>query len=197
MSIIYRYGISLLDRKNHSKAEKQELMIDKETGQILLKKDNGCILSYDSATRFKLSCNNFALAAERNMFFGKIYSVVLDLLLLPSRVEISNDIIPNEVIHIGNIDKFMLQLDLDVLENIVNTFGNVTSMDSLYVDLTLSRANGDETYISYPLHSQTDIIYLNTLSDTNITSIKISSKDTEIDILTSEFIIHNILVATV
>ena len=195
MSIIYRYGVSMLSRKNHIKALPEELMIDKETGQILLKQENGKIVSYDAMTRFKASVNAITSTAERLMFMGKIVSIVPENKPLPKCVTSGESILIQEVVNLGPIKKMLIQLDVDVVDT-TTTYGDLKGYENVVAEIIIDR-NGKQTTITEPILHLTDkILKFDTAEPTTITSIKIINNDEE-DNAESQYILQSILMLTV
>lgn len=195
MSIIYRYGVSLLSRKNHIKAKPEELMIDKETGQILLKQENGKILSYDAMTRFQASFNTISATAERRMIMGKILSIVPDNLALPRCIASGDEILVSEVANLGSIKKVVVQLDVDVIDT-DSTFGDIKESDKVKATVKLQRKSGKTETVTMPVLKLADnVIAFDNADETSITSITIFNED-EADNASSQYILQNILVLT-
>ena len=195
MSIIYRYGVSMLSRKNHIKALPEELMIDKETGQILLKQENGKIVSYDAMTRFKASVDNIRFTAEKQLCMGKIVSIVPENTALPKCVTSDEPILVEETVELGPIKKLLIQLDVDVVDT-TSTFGDIKSYDKVLAEVIINR-NGQQTVIKEPVLQLADkIITFDTAELTSITSIKIINEDV-LDDAESQYILQNILLLTV
>lgn len=195
MSIIYRYGVSMLSRKNHIKAMPEELMIEKETGQILLKQENGKIISYDAMTRFKASVDTLRSTAERHIFMGKIISVMPENTPLPKCVTSGESVLVQEVVELGPIKKILIQLDVDAIDT-TSTFGDIKEYDKVLAEVTITR-NEEVTTIKEPVLKLADkIITFDTAEPTTITSIKIINEDA-IDNAESQYILQNILLLTV
>lgn len=195
MSIIYRYGVSMLSRKNHVKALPEELMIDKQTGQILLKQENEKIISYDAMTRFKASINTIQATAERLIFMGKIFSIVPENTPLPKCVTSGEPILVEEQVELGPIKKLLIQLDVDVIDT-TSTFGDIKEYDKVLAEIVLNR-NGQLTTIKKPVLQLADrIISFDTAQPTTITSIKIINEDA-LDNAESQYILQNILLLAV
>lgn len=195
MSIIYRYGVSMLSRKNHIKALPEELMIDKETGQILLKQENSKIISYDAMVRFKASMNAIIATAERHMFMGKIVSIVPTNTPLPKCITTGDQLLAAEVINLGPSKRFLMQLDTDVIST-ESTFGDIKEYDKVMVEIVVER-NSVQTIIKEPLlHFNEKIISFDDAQPTSITSIKIINENFEDD-AESQYILQNILILMV
>lgn len=194
MSIIYRYGVSLLSRKNHVVAEPEELMIDKETGQILLKQENSKIISYDAMTRFNTSLNAIQATAEQQMFLGKILSVIPDNTTLPKCITSGDQILVSEVVNLGPVKKMLIQLDVDVIST-VSTFGDIKESDTVVAEIVINRNGTEQTIVEPVVHLNKKVLSFDSTQETAITSIKISNTD-DTDNAESQYILQNILLLT-
>lgn len=195
MSIIYRYGVSLLSRKSHVKALPEELLIDKETGQILLKQADSNIISYDAMTRFKASTNTIRATAERLIFMGKMVSIIPENTPLPKCVTSGEPILVEETVDLGPIKKLLIQLDVDVVDK-TSTFGDIKEYDKVMAEVVINRG-GTITTIKEPVLQLADkIIKFDTSEITTITSIKIINDDA-VDNAESQYILQNILLIVV
>lgn len=194
MSIIYRYGVSMLSRKNHIKALPEELMIDKETGQILLKQVNGNIISYDATTRFKASVDHITSTAEKHMFLGLLTAVMPENMPLPKCISSNQSILVEEVVELGTVKRLLFQLDVDVIDT-TTTFGDIKSYENIMVEIIIER-NKKLTTIKEPvLHLADRVVTFDTAEPTTIKSIKIINND-EQDDQESQYILQNILMVT-
>lgn len=194
MSIIYRYGVSLLSRSNHTKAENEELMVDKETGQILLKRVDGNIMSYDATSRFTQAMDRLTALASKNLIFGKIYNILPENRDLPSALDIEEEILSgSETIEFGPITKLFLQLDIDVYDN-ESKFGDSKSLEDIIVHIAMIHGNMEVEKDIKLLDLNTQPFIFQSAEDLIIKSIKIS--DQEVD-STSHLVINNILALVV
>ena len=194
MSIIYRYGVSLLSRSSHIKAENEELLLDKETGQILLKRVDGNIMSYDAMTRFTQAMDRITSLASKNLIFGKIYNILPENRDLPSALDIDEEILSgSETIEIGPLSKLFLQLDVDVYDN-ESKYGDSKSLEDIMVHIRMSHGITEIEKDIRLLDLNAQPFIFQTSEDLIIKSIKIS--DQEVD-STSHLVINNILALVV
>ena len=194
MSIIYRYGVSLLSRSSHIKAENEELMLDKETGQILLKRVDGNIMSYDATARFTQALDRITSLAANNLIFGKVYNVLPENRDLPSALDIDEEILSgNETIELGPVTKLFLQLDVDVYDN-ESKFGDTKSLEDIMVHIVMTHGTDDIEKDIRLLDLNSNPFIFQTSKDLVIKSIKIN--DQEVD-STSHLVINNILALVV
>lgn len=195
MSIIYRYGVSMLSRKNHSRALPEELLIDKETGQILLKQENGKIISYDSSSRFKSSVDNLILTTEKQIFLGKLYACHPSVDPLPRCMNSGDTLLTAEPVLLGSIKKLLIQLDVDVLDT-SSLFGDMKEFDKVLAEVVLTRNERDITIKMPVMQLNEKVISYDTATDTVLKSIKIVNETVD-DNNRSQYILHNILLVVV
>lgn len=190
MSIIYRYGVSLLSRTNHIKAENEELMVDKETGQILLKRVDGKVMSYDSMTRFSQSMDRIKSTAAGHLIFGKIYNVLPENRDLPSAFENNEEILSGgEMIEFGPVGTLLLQLDVDVYDN-ESKFGDSKSLEDIIVHLSMNHGGIDIEKDIKLIELNSSPLEFQDKQDLIIKSIRIDDQEA---VSTSHFVINNIL----
>lgn len=186
MAIIYRYGVSLLSRGNHVDALPEELLVDKDTGQILLKRNDGKIMSYDSMSRYKESVNRICNTAFLQCLFGKVYNVLLDNTDLPIAFSNNDSILRgDETIVIPDVKRLMLQFDVDAYDD-ESKFGDSNELDKMIVHLTM---NGQDYDIS--LFDLDEKIF--EFNNEEVTITKLTIEDTTQD-TTSHLVLNNILI---
>lgn len=194
MSIIYRYGVSLLSRSSHTKAENEELMIDKETGQILLKRVDGNIMSYDASSRFTTAVDRITKLAASNLTFGKVYNILLDNRDLPSALDINEEILSgDETVVINSVTKLFLQLDVDVYDN-ESKFGDSKSLENIMVHIDMTHGGSEMKKAVRLLDLNNEPFVFQSSGELIIKSITID--DQEVD-STSHLVINNILALVV
>ena len=190
MSIIYRYGVSLLSRNNHIKAENEELMVDKETGQILLKRVDGKVMSYDSMARFAQSMDRITSTAAGHLIFGKIYNVLPENRDLPSAFDNNEEILSGgEMIEFGPVSTLLLQLDVDVYDN-ESKFGDSKSLEDILVHLSMNHGGVDIEKDIKLIELNSSPLEFQDKQDLIIKSIKVDDQEV---VSTSHFVINNIL----
>lgn len=190
MSIIYRYGVSFLSREKHIEAKNEELMVDKETSQILLKRVDGKIMSYDSMTRFTQSMDRITAIGTKNFIFGKVYNILPENRNLPSAFDVNEEILSGgETIELGTVRKLILQLDVDVYDD-ESKFGDSKSFEDIVVKLSMTHGGDviDKTIRLLDLNNGP--IEFSSSKDLVIKSIQIDDQE---EVSTSHLVINNIL----
>lgn len=111
---IYRYGVSMLSRDKHTEALHEEVMIDKTTGQVLIKlQDSDKVVSYDSQTREQNTINHIKNICDGRLIQDDISMVVLENKTLPIAID-STNIIEHEAIDIDLYNTFKMYLDVSI-----------------------------------------------------------------------------------
>lgn len=193
MSTLYRYGISALSRESHVIAKNEELLVDKKTGQILLKRQDGRIMSYDSQTRFISSVETFKNKCREFGIRGMIYAFMLDNKPLPSAFDNGEDIlIGDETLLLANCKKFLLQLDVDVFDN-ETAFGDPQTLSTLKCIITYIQDDQEYSMDVSILDLNSHVVELPEKSDVVITSIQIVDESSN----NSHYTINNILAAVI
>lgn len=111
-SAIYRYAVSLLSKIRFDDALPNEVLTDHSTGEILVKTEDGLMISYDTITRKNMALENAKNTALMKNIRPVIYEVQLDS-PLPRKVFEYDDILAKEKIDISKTNKIILHIDLD------------------------------------------------------------------------------------
>ena len=116
-----RFGISLLSKKNHSNAYNEELMVDKDTGEVLIKSPTGHTISYNYNSRSQSQIATTKSIANNLSIYGDIISIELDNMLAPSSMEYDTDYIINPLyIAYSNCKKILFNFDIDAISLVNN-----------------------------------------------------------------------------
>lgn len=164
-----RFGISLYSKKNYSSAYNEEVMIDKNTGEILIKTQNGDIRSYDYSSKLTSNINNLKKIANNKSIYGNIVNIEFDS-IAPFKMEFNKNYISTPIDIDIKCKRILFNLDIDALSmSGENTFtidkNNVNvSIDIglIYLDNTIS-----DTYtIDIDMNNLNNEVY--TLNDNSI-----------------------------
>lgn len=83
----HRFGISLLSKKNKDKAYPEEVMIDKDTGEIVVKtSDEGDVVSFNAMARRQQAIERMKLKSNNLNVFGNIYEIESNYNELPFKL---------------------------------------------------------------------------------------------------------------
>lgn len=114
----HRFAITGLSRENKANAYNEEILIEKNTGQFLIKNKAGQIISYDSLARLNEHINKMTYNAENVGIKGSLNEIELDHLELPYFVENNIDLIKSNTFVVAtkarNV-KLLLSVDLEKL----------------------------------------------------------------------------------
>lgn len=117
-----RWGFSLLSKYNHEIAYREEMMVDKLTGDIAIKTPKGDIISYNYNAKLGEHLKSARNDANNLGIYGEIYNVPFANRILPMSM---NDNIPNLYDHVyvkGDIKRFMLHCDIDSVKIDIDKF---------------------------------------------------------------------------
>lgn len=201
-----RFGISALERESRSIALNGEIMINRETSQVLIKTPiKGDIISFDYLNRMNSHIYNAATNCQLLDFYGDMCGVELTNIELPEVINEDTTILdaPLEIFSTTKLKKFMISIDLDCVEmsNILDK--PIEKECVISINITLKSDNEIKTAtIALPL-SQFNNNVINSISyvtSTNdnftvtIDSIKIK-RDASIDPTRQlKFVLYNIIV---
>lgn len=122
-----RFAVALLKKSNMQFALPGELTCDDVTGSIVLKREDGDIISLDEASRYTIHCNKLTDWCSMNgMLKGNIYSMQPDNVSYPMNVLYNTNLLDAEI-DITNIVNGYIIVSLDLLGfDIVNNVYTVS-----------------------------------------------------------------------
>ena len=113
----YRFGISLLSKDRFHDAYNEEVMIDKLTGEVLVKTPTGDTISYNYNSRLKSHIIETKAIANNVSIYGDIISIEMDDKYAPFMMEFDNNYIINETIFpYPKCKKILFNIDIDALD---------------------------------------------------------------------------------
>ena len=115
--IMNRFGVSFLSKSRKSESLNEEVMINKETGEIVLKGTAGEILSYNKVSRFNDHITKVIGICHTMNLLGKMYEVEFDVLDLPEVIDESINLFDSYAVVTNNkkISRLLISLDIDTL----------------------------------------------------------------------------------
>ena len=134
----HRFGISGLSKENINEAFLEEILVDKMTGEMLIKTPNGDIVSFDYNNRLRNNLSTIKKVGNDLNIYGNIYNIEFESLILPCMVsEMVNYLDPScELSLTGNLQKFKrLLLNVDISSFIYNE--NSITKDEVYPEFTI------------------------------------------------------------
>jgi hypothetical protein len=183
-----RWGISLLSKSKYLNAKTEEVMMDKRTGEICVKDDNGNIISYDYLSRRQNTINRCITLANNSMLRGAVYLYKglgdFNIDYYPTIFSIEGndtivDVSTSLIIKMDHSEAMMIYLDMDVID--LSNGGVINDTYPLNVTYSLS----DNEVVTVPIetfNSKTHYIDETVSNDEiNISSFSVT-KENEKDI---------------
>lgn len=128
-----RFALSFLSRSNKAQAVTGEVMMDKETGQLLVKTMSGDVMSFDSIARYRARINDVTVLAQTNGMRGLLTQVDFENLELPGVVsENTNFLLSPLTVKVNLLKRFLVSVDIDVIETAT---GNIGQEPTIYIDI--------------------------------------------------------------
>lgn len=107
-----RFALSALSKERYPESVKEEIMIDKSTGEILLKDKSGYIVSADTTNRLALAMRKAISDAEQSGICGQFYQMTFDDIELPKMISYNKNILSSPLILSSQVNKFLLNFDI-------------------------------------------------------------------------------------
>lgn len=195
MARVTPFGISALSKFNKDIAYLNEIMCNKETGEMLVRTPDGDTISYNYFNRLKTSIDTLTLASIHYNILGDLFKIAPFDIELPSPVESTID----SSIRINNpsIKGMILTVSVDGILISENNISLMTISD-IYVDYTITITYMDGTTEDMNKHIQAQ----NMISDyirfkDNVSSIDVSDMTFSASVNEGEqyiLIVNNMLV---
>lgn len=140
--MLNRFGISALSKHNANTAIEEEIMVDKTTGEFLIKSREGYVISFDAMARRKSMLENVDQINSMMNMGGDVYMIDLDHLHLPAPIEYGQQILQNSVVlKEKNLNRLLFNIDVD--EVIPNTVAEVSVNEPIVELLIHATKPGD------------------------------------------------------
>jgi len=141
----YRFGVSLLSKDRFDDAYNEEVMIDKFTGEVLVKTQTGDTISYNYNSRLKSHIIETKSIANNMSIYGDIINVEMDNdVYAPFIMEFDKNYITNTItIPYYNCKKILFNVDIDAIT--VNKSGISSERNNLLLDMELLIYYNDDT----------------------------------------------------
>lgn len=125
-NLIDRFGLSALSKKYKDKSLNEEFMINKESGEFLIKTTSGNIVSFDYLSRLNHHIEDATVKTLVFDVFGDLYSLDFDDINLPDIItEGANILSEPMLISNSNLKKLYISIDEDTIIN-----GDTTILDN-------------------------------------------------------------------
>lgn len=144
MSLIQnRYAISALSKKFKNKAYPNEIMIDKATGEIQIKCEDGNVISYNYLSRLNAHIDTLVFNSYNADLYGNIFEIELDNIDLPCTIDHSINLLDTPVeVTTRDFKAFMISVDIDAINP--STLISRLDTDELIMDMEI-QFNTDST----------------------------------------------------
>ena len=131
-----RFGISFLSKSRKAEALDEEVMIHKQTGEVLIKGAGGEILSYDKVGRLNDHINSVTNLCHTMNLLGKMYEVEFTVLDLPEVIPEAVNLLDSYAPLTTNkkISKLLVSIDIDSLKIVTP----LVSMNANQPDVTIN-----------------------------------------------------------
>lgn len=181
-TFVKRFAVSALSRIHKNNAIPGEIMIQKETGQVLIKTNSGDVISYSSLARFKNHIDTLTIMAFNLNISGDMLSIELDDIELPEVIQMNFNLLSEPLLIGTSLKKILVSIDLDCVEMSSND-GLIEHEPFIKIDLMFKK---DEDIIT------SSINLLNTQNNMNV--INVSNHINTADFLNYETYITGITV---
>lgn len=140
----YRFGISLLSKEKLEDAYLEELMVDKSTGEVLVKTPSGDTISYNYNSRVKSHLTETKTIANNVSVYGDIISIEMDNVNAPFTMTFGKNYLQNELpIIYPRCKKILFNADIDCIT--VNTQGISRDRNNISLELVMSVMFSDDS----------------------------------------------------
>ena len=140
----YRFGVSLLSKNRFKDAYNEELMVDKLTGEVLVKTPTGDTISYNYNSRIKSHIVETRSIANNVSIYGDIISIEMDDKYAPFIMDYDTDYIVSEILFsYENCKKILFNADIDAIT--VDPDGISYERNNIVLELELSLRFNDDT----------------------------------------------------
>lgn len=146
-AILNRFAISALSKKYKDQALNEEIMVDKTTGEFLIKSPNGTLMSFDAINRRRSTINDATDYALMQNMYGNMYEVKIDGLILPEPVAYDTEILSEPVTLKSNLKKVLFFIDLDEIV-VDGDVGEATENEPIVTIKILCKAAGKSKEIT-------------------------------------------------
>lgn len=122
--ILNRFAISGLSKKYNEQALPEEIMVEKNTGEFLIKTPDGITISYDAIARRRSTITDATECALTQNMIGNMYELALEEYNLPAIIPYEENILANSISLKQNLKKVLFYIDID--EIIKNALAEVS-----------------------------------------------------------------------
>lgn len=139
-----RFALSALSKDRYPESVKEEIMVDKNTGEILLKDKSGYIVSADTTNRLALAMRKAISDAEQSGICGQFYQMTFDDMELPKMISYNKNILSEPLDLSSQINKFLLNFDIS--EHFCNT-DSIDLLNETECEIKVEAKRGSQQFI--------------------------------------------------
>lgn len=145
-----RWALSALSKSRKSESQNEEIMIDKSTGEFLIKTLDGYVISYDSLNRLKNHINTVTANANNFRIQGDMFSLEIPEIEFPNVVWGDTNLLSGPLLLKTSLKKVLISIDMDCL--IMNATGSKLSQyePDIRIDYSFETAADGETTPTTP-----------------------------------------------
>ena len=107
-----RFAVSGLSKDRYSEAKNEEMLVDKITGEYLLKNREGFVVSSDTTNRMKSAINKAIIDAEQSGICGDLYQIELTNYIFPCVIPYQTNILDESFQLPAEINRFLFNFDV-------------------------------------------------------------------------------------
>lgn len=138
-----RFGVSGLSKDRFTEAKEEEVLIDKITGEYLIKNKEGFVVSMDVANRMKSAINKAILDAEQSGICGDLYQIELTNYTFPTVIPYETNILDESFQLPSDINRVLFNFDISEQYCQNNQLDTRTEVES---SVKIDARRGNETF---------------------------------------------------
>lgn len=199
-----RFALSALSKSRKNSAVNEEILMDKETGQVLVKTPSGDIISFDYISKLRSHVDVVTGLSIEKGITGDINLIEFENLDLPSKVtENANLLTSSLLLKSNNLKRFLISLDVETIELSSGTIGVYEPLIEIGMSFktgsttTNATFTGTRTEISNKIITPAEFVtgVTNFSSyEARITSIKVNRHSSYSGVAQLRHILHSALV---
>ena len=170
-----RFGISALSKSRIADAYNEEIMVDKNTGELLIKTPEGDTVSYNHTARINNAVEQLKKHSEDNSLYGELYQLTLDDVVFPATVEAGVNLLSSTQTITESMSSFMINLDVTSLTVNPDGFSTTNNDCNVVIEYYVDYADGSTSnnMTASMLKSDLDNARIYLPSVNNITALNI------------------------
>lgn len=139
-----RFAVSALSKDRYLESVNEEILVDKLTGEILIKDKNGYIVSADTTNRTSLSMKKAISDAEQSGICGQFFQITFDDMQLPKMISYNKNILSEPLELSSTINKFLF--NFDVSEHFCDT-NSIDLLNDTECEVRVEAKRGTQQFI--------------------------------------------------